>query len=89
MPQQLHIVAAGNTLAPALAELVKLGFSVSGVVASASGESLFRAEKAGVVLDARDTLELLGLATLAERRGSDWAPSDSEVEALLDLDRTV
>ncbi len=89
MPEQLHIVAAGNTLAPALAELIKLGFSVSGVVASPSGESFFRAEKVGLVLDGRDTLELLGLATLAERRGEDWAPCDSEVDALLDLQRNV
>jgi hypothetical protein len=89
MPQQLHIAAAGNTLAPALAELIKLGFSVSALAVSASGESLFRAEKVGVVLDARDTLELLGLATLAERRGADWAPSNSEVKALLDLHGTV
>jgi hypothetical protein len=89
MPQQLHIVAAANTLAPALAELIKLGFSVSGVVASASGESFYRAKKAGLVLDASDTLELLGLATLAERRGATWAPSDSEIEALLDLDGSV
>jgi hypothetical protein len=89
MPQQLHIVAAGNTLAPALAELRKLGFSVSAVAASASGEALFRAEKVGVVLDARDTLELLGLASLAERRGANWAPSDFEVGALLDLHGNV
>jgi hypothetical protein len=87
MPQQLHIVAAGNTLAPALAELTKLGFSVFAVVASSSGESFFRAQKVGLILG--DTLELLGLATLVDRRGTDWAPSDSEVEALLDLHGTV
>jgi hypothetical protein len=89
MPQQLHIVAAGNTLAPALAELTKLGFSVFAVVASVSGESFFRAQKVDLILDASDTLELLGLATLVDRRGTDWAPSDSEVEALLDLHSAV
>jgi hypothetical protein len=84
-PQPLHIVAAGNTLAPALAELVSLGFSVSRVVISAPGESFLRAEKSGVVLDAGDPLELLGLAMLAERRGAEWAPSDVRVDALLKL----
>jgi hypothetical protein len=89
MPQPLHIVAAGNTLAPALAELVSLGFFVSRVAMSAPGESFLRAEKSGIVLDASDPLELLGLAALAQRRGAEWAPSDVEVDALLKLQGVV
>jgi hypothetical protein len=69
MPQPLHIVAAGNTLAPALAELGSLGFSVSRIVVSGSSEPFLRAEKLGLMLYASDPLELLGLAMLAERRG--------------------
>jgi hypothetical protein len=89
MPQPLHIVAAGNTLAPALAELVSLGFSVSRIVVSGPSEPFLRAEKLGLVLDASDPLELLGLATLAERRGAAWVPSDDEVDALLKLQGVV
>jgi hypothetical protein len=89
MSKQLRIVAAGNTLAPALAELRKLGFSVLRLVGSSSGDSRFRAEKAGLVLDADDILQLLGLATLAERRGADWKPSNSEVADLLALQGAV
>lgn len=82
------VVAAGNTLAPALAELVSLGFSVSRVVIAAPGDWFLRAEKSGIVLDAGDPLEL-GLAMLAERRGAEWAPSDVEVDALLKLQGVV
>ncbi|MFL6606029.1 MAG: hypothetical protein ACJ8R9_32530 [Steroidobacteraceae bacterium] len=89
MPQSLHIVAAGNTLAPALAELVSLGFSVSRIAVSGPSEPFLRAEKLGLVLDASDPLELLGLAMLAERRGAAWVPSDDEVDALLKLQGAV
>jgi hypothetical protein len=53
-------------------------------VGPAAGES-FRAKKAGIVLDGSDTLELLALAVLAERRGDGWAPREDEVEVLLKL----
>ena len=89
MPQPLHIVAAGNTLAPALAELVSLGFFVSRIVVPGPSEPFLRADKLDLVLDASDPLELLGLAILAERRGAAWAPSDNEVDALLKLQGVV
>ena len=53
MTPVLHVVAAGNTLAPALAELVRLGYSVARVVGPAAYES-FRAEKTGIVLKKSD-----------------------------------
>ena len=86
MQTTIHIVAAGNTLAPALSELITLGFSVSRLPAPAQGEPIFRAVKGGVILEAPDTVALLGLAVLAERRGAKWEPNDAEVAALINLE---
>lgn len=76
-----YISAAGNTLPSALAVLVSLGYAVS-----ISGADAFKAERADCVLVADDLLALLGLATLFERRGESWLPSDDEVADFLSLD---
>lgn len=76
-----HITAAGNTLPGTLAVLTSLGYAVS-----VSGDDAFRAERADCVLVADDLLALLGLATLFERRGEKWLPSDDEVTEFLSLD---
>ena len=75
-----RIAAAGNVLAPALAEIVAAGYIVT-----ADG-SQWEASSKAVTLVAPDPLSLLGLVKLYDARGSNWAPSGSEVEALLALD---
>jgi len=86
MSNAIRIAAAANMLAPAHSELLKLGFSVTQVAASERGPSILRATKASLVLEGEDTLQLLGLATLAEKRGANWEPTDSEVNAFLRLE---
>jgi hypothetical protein len=89
MNQQLTISVAGNVFAPALAELSAMGFRVSRGP-TVEGERTFRAENAAAVVTAPDTLQLLGLAVLASRRGINATkPTDSEVAALLRLDGAV
>jgi len=89
MSEQLNISVAGNVFAPALAELSAMGFRVSpGPVVA--GERTFRAESSDIVVNAPDTLQLLGLAVLASRRGRNATrPTDSEVDAMLKLDGAV
>lgn len=81
MATPTHISAAGNMLPSALAVLTSIGYAVS-----VSGDDAFRAERADCVLVADDLLALLGLATLFERRGERWLPSDDEVSDFLSLD---
>jgi len=83
MSNAIRIAAAANTLAPAYSELLKLGFEVAQISTSRTGPAILRATRAGLMLEAEDTLQLLGLATLAERRGANWEPSDGEVDAFL------
>lgn len=83
MSQLLTFSTAGNVLAPALAALNALGFRVSVV----AGERSYRAENEIAVVTASDTVQLLGLAVLALRRGvNSTRPTDSEVGALLRLE---
>ena len=79
--QRQIVWAAANTLAPALAELTKLGFEVT-----RRGES-YRGDRSGMTLEADDVLQLLGLAYLVQQRsiGATQA-TDVEVEALLRLE---
>jgi hypothetical protein len=77
------IASAGNTMAPALAELRELGFVVS---QGPDDSLLLQAENGQYRLLAEDMLQLLGLASLAIRRGEKWAPTDAEVAALLTLE---
>ena len=85
MSNAIHIAAEANTLAPAYSELLKLGFSVTQIPGRQTASFILRAERPGLVLEAEDTLQLLGLATLAERRHANWKPTDSEVDAFLRL----
>jgi hypothetical protein len=82
MNNTTRIVAAGNTLAPALAEVVAAGYKV--IRPEACTE--WQATRGEVVLIADDPLMLLGLVRLYEARGENWPPSDQEVEAFLALD---
>ena len=84
MKERTVIASAGNTMAPALAVLQSMGYSVS---RDATGPALYRAENQHCVLIAADPLLLLGLAQMYEIRGSSWQPTDEEVSALLALER--
>jgi len=77
------IASAGNTIAPALAVLRELGFVVS---QGPDDSLLLQAENGKFRLLAEDMLQLLGLASIAIHRGEKWAPTDSEIAALLKLE---
>jgi hypothetical protein len=82
MSERTRIASAGNVLPSALASLRALGF-----VVTVAGESrLMRAEGPSCTLIAEDPLALLGLAKLHELRGSEWRPTDEELEAFLALE---
>jgi len=74
------IVAAGNTMVPALLELERLGFVIS---TSDSGPQTFTARRDDEVFVAEDPVSLLGLLKLVDSRGWDWRPNDSEIEATM------
>jgi hypothetical protein len=80
MTDRLHLTAAANTLAPALAALRRKGYTVSRL-----GDE-YRAENAARLLFADDLLLLLGLAVLLDERGDAWYPTDAEIQALLELE---
>lgn len=79
MTQPLFLTVASNTLAPALATLQQLGYTVT---YSSAG---YRANSAARSLLAEDLVQLLGLVLLLDVRGDAWQPSDDEVEKLLEL----
>jgi hypothetical protein len=81
----VHLSAAANTLAPALAILRKLGYTVSRIE-KPGGTVGYKAEGVAGVLYGEDTLQLLALATIVQHRGEKWQPSDQEVKDVLRLD---
>lgn len=83
MSERTTIVAAGNTLAPALAVLRGLGYEVT---RESAGERSYVAVSRVCRLVAEDPLTLLGLAKLYEVRGNSWKPTDSEVSAFFGLE---
>jgi hypothetical protein len=85
MSESKRIASAGNVLPGALASLRTLGF----VVTVASDGQLLQAKSPDCTLIAEDLLALLGLAKLHELRGSEWCPTDEEVEAFLALEAQV
>jgi hypothetical protein len=89
MTTKLSLHAAGNTVAPALAELISMGYIVSRIDII-RGPVLYQAENSDMVVKAEDPLQLLGLVVLVERRGSAASqPTSAEVDALLRLDNVV
>lgn len=83
MTTRTKIVAAGNTLAPALSILRKLGYTVT---REKSDEQQYRAQNETCVFSADDPLTLLGLVKIYEVRGHDWQPSEEEVQRFLLLE---
>ncbi len=82
MTRHTIVAAAGNTLAPALAILLEIGFAVT----RGSDGSSYRAQDNGHLFIADDPLTLLGLVKLYEMRGENWQPSDTDITAFLSLD---
>jgi len=83
--ESVRLDAAANTLAPALAELRHMGFTVR-----KQGDSGYLAERPGLVLGGDDVLQLLALAVLSERRGdAACRASDAEIENLLALEKSA
>ena len=83
MVNRIRLTAAGNTLAPALSTLRKLGHTVT---RETSGERQYLTENATCAFSADDPLSLLGLVRIYEVRGADWQPTDEEIHRLLLLE---
>lgn len=83
MTNRMQLVAAGNTLAPALGILRALGYKVS---RDRSAKRLYRAENETCIFTADDLLALLGLVKIYEVRGIDWQPNDTEVQDIVLLE---
>jgi hypothetical protein len=83
MTNRMQLVAAGNTLAPALGILRELGYTVTRV---RSPDLSYRAENETCIFIADDLLALLGLVKIYEVRGLNWQPNDAEVQDILLLE---
>jgi hypothetical protein len=83
----MRLHAAANTLAPALAELHSMGFTVK-KRDDADGDHDYVAERRDIILSADDVLQLLALAILNDRRGEAAChPTDEEVDNLMRLEQ--
>jgi hypothetical protein len=67
--------------ASCIAVLERLGFVVTQELSG--GEEEWLALREDLHLRAESPLQLLGLLTMREHRGEDWAPTDSEVQSML------
>jgi hypothetical protein len=74
-----QLVAAANTVVPALLVLEALGFRVE-ITADGDGATC-RATRGNERYVADDPVAVLGPIKLVELRGWDWAASDSELHA--------
>jgi uncharacterized protein YmfQ (DUF2313 family) len=75
-----QIVAAGNTVVPALLALEQLGFAVT-ITRSEQGR-MCTARRGDEVYAADDPVLVLGLIKLVEARGWSWQASDLETDEL-------
>ena len=73
-----RIVAAGNTVVPALLALEALGLRVE---VTAGENSVCRATRGDESYVADDPVAVLGLVRLVEVRGWDWPATDAEIDA--------
>jgi hypothetical protein len=80
MKQEI-IAGAGNVEAPSVAVLEKLGFVVTCELSGGGVEWV--ALRSDLHLRAASPLQLLGLYSMREHRGADWAPTDREVDSML------
>ena len=77
-----RLVAAGNTMAPAVLVLERLGFAVSRDTGAAEGLE-WRAVNSSLEVRGDDPVQLLGLVVLYQQRGSEWRASDDEIQAFI------
>ena len=77
----MKIMAAANTMVPAILSLEQMGFAVS-VRKTASGQT-FVATRAEDTYSADDPVTLLGLVKLIEMRSWKWKPTDAQIDATL------
>lgn len=71
------LIAAGNTVIPALLALEELGFTITGTpdqCIAARGDEVYAAD---------DPVTVLGLVKLVEIKSWDWRASDAEIDAIL------
>jgi hypothetical protein len=80
--KQETIAGAGNVEAPSVAVLEKLGFVVT--CERSGGDVEWVALRSDLQLRAESPLQLLGLYSMREHRGADWAPTDREVGSMLE-----
>lgn len=77
-PSKFLLYAAGNVEVPAYLTLSKKGYAIT-----ASGNDGWDAEKDGRRFHAQSVVELLGLVSMFELRGVNWAATDLEIDEFL------
>lgn len=75
---QPFLCAAANVEVPAYLVLSQKGYTVI-----AAGNDDWYAEKDGLRFQAESLIELLGLVSMYEVRGANWAAADQEIDAFL------
>lgn len=75
---QPFVCAAGNVEVPAYLVLSQKDYTVT-----ASGKNGWYAEKDGLRFQAESLIELLGLVSMYEARGANWAAADQEIDDFL------
>jgi hypothetical protein len=80
---KLKIADAGNVTVPAFLTLQQRGYVVRCERSADGTRETWIAESDTTELLADDPVALLGLAALAESRGTDWKASDSQIQEFL------
>ena len=75
----MHLIAAGNTVVPAILLIRKMGYTFS----ANNEKGSCQAEKDGNVFGGDDPVIVLGLIKLFEMKGENWMASDEEIEEVL------
>jgi len=75
---QTFLCAAANVEVPAYLVLSQKAYTVT-----ASGNDGWYAEKEGLRFQAESLIELLGLVSVYEARGTSWAATDQEIDDFL------
>jgi hypothetical protein len=75
-----YISAAGNTEVPAYLVLKAKGYQITVTSIKGSQEQTWSAENDRVCLRAEGPIELLGMVSMYEKRGSSWRASDEEID---------
>jgi hypothetical protein len=75
---QAFLCAAANVEVPAYLVLSQKDYTVT-----APGNDSWYAEKDGLRFQAESLIELLGLVSMYEARGGNWAATDQEIDGFL------